>query len=134
MLFNSIEFCIFFTVVTTAYFIVPHNLRWILLLLASCYFYMVFIPIYILILLVLIIIDYFAGICIEDNQGHRRNVNLTISILSTCSMLFIFKYFNFFAGNVDSVVSLLAKIIIPFINLILPIGLSFHTFQICPTS
>jgi len=130
MLFNSIEFCIFFILVTTVYFIIPHSIRWILLLLASCYFYMVFVPAYILILLVLIIIDYFTGIWIEDTQGPARKTYLIISILSTCLALFIFKYFNFFAANVDSVAKFFGLAYsIPFLQLILPIGLSFHTFQ-----
>src|SRR5438552_3942208 len=58
MLFNSFQFLIFFIVVTSFYFLLPYNKRWFLLLLASCYFYMVFVPIYILILGFTIVIDY----------------------------------------------------------------------------
>jgi hypothetical protein len=62
MLFNSGAFLIFFPVVTTTYFLLPHRFRWMLLLAASCYFYMAFIPKYILILAVTITVDYFAGL------------------------------------------------------------------------
>jgi len=62
MLFNSLEFAIFFPVVTALFFILPHRFRWLLLLLASCFFYMFFKPLYIFILIFTIIIDYFAGI------------------------------------------------------------------------
>ena len=63
---------------------------------------MAFIPVYILILAITIIIDYFAGIWIEDSKGETRKIFLIISILSTCLVLFIFKYYNFFCLNIDS--------------------------------
>src|SRR6188472_777711 len=95
MLFNSIQFLIFFPVVTFLYFITPHRFRWLLLLTASCYFYMSFIPAYILILAVTIVIDYFAGIYIEKSSGKKRLRFLIVSIVSLILTLFIFKYFNF---------------------------------------
>ena len=130
MLFNSIQFLIFFPVVTLLYFLSPHKYRWLLLLGASCYFYMSFIPAYILILLITIIIDYFAGIYIEKSEGRNKIKYLILSVVSLCMVLFIFKYFNFFNQNFAS----LSKIFyinypIEDIGLILPIGLSFHTFQ-----
>ncbi len=130
MLFNSFSFLTFFPVVTLLYFLIPHRYRWFLLLAASCVFYMAFIPIYILVLAVTIAIDYAAGILIEKREGRRKKFLLVISVLSTCSVLFLFKYFNFFNANL----ALLARFLhwnypIESLNLILPIGLSFHTFQ-----
>src|SRR5678810_611804 len=61
VLFNSIQFLIFFAVARPSYFLLPYRWRWALLLAASCWFYMTFIPAYILILLVTISIDYVAG-------------------------------------------------------------------------
>lgn len=61
MLFNTIEFMLFFPAVTLLYYLLPHRWRWLMLLAASCVFYMWFIPKYILILLVTIVIDYSAG-------------------------------------------------------------------------
>ena len=72
MLFNSAAFLIFFPVVTTTYFLLPHRFRWMLLLTASCYFYMAFIPKYILILAVTITVDYFAGLGLEKFEGRKR--------------------------------------------------------------
>lgn len=69
MLFNSIDFVFFYIVVTVLYFVVPHKLKWVILLAASCYFYMAFVPIYILILGFTIVIDYFAGIYIENEHN-----------------------------------------------------------------
>jgi D-alanyl-lipoteichoic acid acyltransferase DltB (MBOAT superfamily) len=130
MLFNSIHFLIFFPVVTVLYFLSPHKYRWLLLLAASCYFYMAFIPAYILILFVTIIIDFFAGIYIERSEGRKKLKFLVISIISLCMVLFVFKYFNFFNQNfADLAKTFELNYPIENIGLILPIGLSFHTFQ-----
>ena len=69
MLFNSLEFLIFFPIVTAGYFLLPYQWRWLWLLVASCIFYMAFVPIYILILVVTIVVDYFAGLLIERTAG-----------------------------------------------------------------
>ena len=82
MLFNSIHFLFFFIIVTTLYFTLPYNKRWLLLLLSSCYFYMAFVPIYILILGFTIVIDYFAGIYIENAEGKRRKLFLIFSLIA----------------------------------------------------
>ncbi len=131
MLFNSLHFLIFFPVVTALYFLLPHKYRWALLLAASCGFYMAFIPVYILILGLTIVIDYVAGIYIEKETNQRRKKQiLVVSIISTCLVLFVFKYFNFFNATFDWFAHLMG-IEYPVENLaiILPIGLSFHTFQ-----
>jgi alginate O-acetyltransferase complex protein AlgI len=131
MLFNSLEFCLFLVVVTFLYYVLPWRWRWKMLLAASCIFYMAFIPIYILILLLTILIDYFLGMRIEEeHEPKRKKWLLVVSIVSTCAVLFVFKYFNFFAhtGNqIQEVLGLPAAV--PIAHIILPIGLSFHTFQ-----
>ena len=131
MLFNSIEFIFFFPIVTVLFYLIPHKFRWTLLLVASCFFYMYFIPQYILILFVTILIDYFAGIWIEktNNPKHKKRY-LIYSILSTCLVLIIFKYVNFFQENMIWL-SEYFHFNYPkrMIDIILPIGLSFHTFQ-----
>lgn len=91
---------------------------------------MAFIPVYILILFVTICIDYFAGIFIEISSGKMKKYFLFFSIISTCLVLFIFKYFNFFNSNFSSLANFLhLKYPVRIIEIILPIGLSFHTFQ-----
>jgi hypothetical protein len=94
MLFNSFTFLIFFPVVVAIYFVIPHRFRWAWLLAASCYFYMAFIPVYILILFFTIAVDYVAGILIEDAEGRRRKMFLLMSIVANVGVLAIFKYFN----------------------------------------
>ncbi len=130
MLFNSLHFLLFFPVVTAAYFILPHKFRWFLLLMASCYFYMVFKPIYILILGFTIVVDYFAGILIENAAGRRRKMFLVMSLVANIGVLAIFKYYNFLNHNLTEFLGIAeVENPIPFLKILLPIGLSFHTFQ-----
>jgi alginate O-acetyltransferase complex protein AlgI len=129
MLFNSIEFLIFFPIVTFLYFILPHQWRWLHLLIASCIFYMFFIPVYIFILLFTIVVDYFAGIYIERSTGRKRKFFLIMSIVANVGVLAVFKYYNFFIENIRVVFSSIGEQPWSFLNIILPIGLSFHTFQ-----
>ena len=130
MLCNSLQFVFFFIVITLAYYSLPHRGRIWLLLLASCYFYAVFQPIYILILFVTIIVDYFAGIWIAEATGKKRKWLLIISLISNIGFLAYFKYFNFFVENINNVFFRFGSDShIEILKIILPIGLSFHTFQ-----
>ncbi len=130
MLFNSFTFLIFFPIVVAIYFAIPHRFRWAWLLAASCYFYMAFIPIYILILFFTIAVDYAAGILIENAEGRRRRLFLLMSIVANVGVLAIFKYFNFLNANARAIAEVFHwPYGVPALNVILPIGLSFHTFQ-----
>jgi alginate O-acetyltransferase complex protein AlgI len=130
MLFNSIDFAFFFIVVTTVYFLIPHKYRWLLLLLSSCYFYMSFVPIYILILGFTIVIDYFAGIFLENSKGKKRKLLLIASLIANIGVLAVFKYYNFLNNNITMLLHGGGyKNPIPYLSILLPIGLSFHTFQ-----
>jgi alginate O-acetyltransferase complex protein AlgI len=130
MLFNSLEFAVFFPLVCLLYFTLPDRYRTLLLLVASCIFYMAFVPAYILILGLTIAIDYVAGIFLETTTGSRRRMVLWMSILATCVVLFVFKYFNFFTDSFCGVAALAGwEVSRPALDIILPIGLSFHTFQ-----
>ena len=93
MLFDSIIFLLFYLIVCILYFTIPYRFRWLLLLVASCCFYMYFIPIYILILAGTIVIDYFAGILIENNQEKNRKYYLTLSLVANVGVLAVFKYY-----------------------------------------
>ncbi len=130
VLFNSFEFLVFFPTVVGLHYLLPHRFRWGLLLVASCVFYAAFIPKYLLILAGLILVDWTCALMIERGRGRARRVWLTASILATVAILFWFKYVNFFADSATA----LAKVIgwryaIEPLQIILPIGLSFHTFQ-----
>lgn len=131
MVFNSIEFAIFLPIVVLLFYLLPQKLRWVMLLAASCVFYMWFVPKYILILLVTIIIDYSAGILMEkhENEPKKKKTFLVISVVSTLLVLFIFKYLGFINDNFVWLCQKLGLDVRTSVNIILPIGLSFHTFQ-----
>lgn len=157
MLFNSFEFLIYFPVVTLLFFVLPYRLRWIHLLVASFIFYMAFLPIYVLILLITIVIDYIAGIYIEKSRGRKRLWYLVLSLIGNIGFLCLFKYYDFIISNVNTILAVqlpqlkdlwFSEYIIIYNNhinrwlnavtganfsilthIILPIGLSFHTFQ-----
>ncbi len=131
MLFNSIEFLFFFPAVTLLFFLLPHKHRWWLLLSASCFFYMFFKPEYILILAFTIVVDYLAGIYIEKAKDPaRKKLLLSASLVSNIGVLAIFKYYNFLNDNFTVLAEQLGfENQIPYLSILLPIGLSFHTFQ-----
>lgn len=117
-------------VVTPTFFLLPHRHRWKLLLAASCYFYMTFVPIYILILGFTIVIDYFAGILIENSTGKKRKNFLILSLVANIGVLAVFKYYNFLNDNLSFLLGNIGyQNHVPYLNILLPIGLSFHTFQ-----
>ncbi len=131
MLFNSVQFLIFFPLVTAVYFLLPQRWRWCWLLAASCYFYMVFKPIYVLILVFTIAIDYFAGIWIERSEGSRRKFLLILSICANVGVLAFFKYYNFLNQSWRELINFtqIDLSVPPLLEILLPVGLSFHTFQ-----
>jgi D-alanyl-lipoteichoic acid acyltransferase DltB (MBOAT superfamily) len=130
MLFNSPEFAAFFPVVTLLYFALPHRLRWLLLLMASCVFYMAFLPKYLLILFGLIAVDYAAGLWIEGAKGWRRQAILVASLAANLGILALFKYWPFFDENLVALSQAIGwNYSSHALALLLPIGLSFHTFQ-----
>jgi D-alanyl-lipoteichoic acid acyltransferase DltB (MBOAT superfamily) len=92
---------------------------------------MAFIPIYILVLGFTIVVDYFAGLLIEKSQGKKRRTFLLISIIANIGILGFFKYFNFFNDNISFILKLFhfTNPVSDLTGFILPIGLSFHTFQ-----
>lgn len=127
MIFNSLQFLVFFMVVSILYYQVKNQQGRIwLLLISSCYFYMSFVPAYLLILGGTIVIDYFAGILIHRSEGATRKAWLTLSIIANVGILVFYKYTNFLLDNISL---LFPHHHLPYLDIILPIGLSFHTFQ-----
>ena len=91
---------------------------------------MAFVPIYILILAFTIIIDYIAGILIEKAAGTKRKLYLIISLIANIGVLVVFKYYNFLNENFSFLMKGFGvENPIPYLSILLPVGLSFHTFQ-----
>jgi alginate O-acetyltransferase complex protein AlgI len=131
MSFNSFHFLAFFPIVLCLYFVLPYRFRTMFLLLAGLYFYAVWRPPYILQLLAVIWLSYYAGIKIEEaaDASHKKRY-LFAAIALLTGNLFVFKYFNFFNDSFRSLFQSLGLAYqIPAIHLLLPIGISFYTFQ-----
>jgi len=91
---------------------------------------MAFIPVYILILGFTIVVDYFAGILLETTEGKKRKYWLIASLIANIGVLAVFKYYNFLNDNLSSLLNSIGyENHIPHLGILLPIGLSFHTFQ-----
>ena len=130
MLFNSLDYLFFLPVVVLLYYLLPQRLRWILIFVSSCLFYMAFIPKYILVLFAIIGIDYSAAIWMEKLQGKARKRLLLISLFANVGILAFFKYFGFANQTLIDLFALFGKEFKYYdLGIMLPIGLSFHTFQ-----
>ena len=131
MLFNSIEYILFFPLVVSLYFILPYKYRWILLLTASYYFYMSWKVEYVILILASTIVDYWAALQMAkevDKKGRRKY--LLVSLMSNLGLLFGFKYFNFFSNSAREAFDAISiSIDIPYFDVLLPVGISFYTFQ-----
>lgn len=139
MLFNSFDFLIFFPIVLLIYYAIPDRIKYIWLLVTSYYFYMCWNAKYALLILLSSAITYLSGIAMEkvdrnissaEKISRYKKIIVAISLVSNLGILFYFKYFNF-------AVSLLAKVLsyvhitisIPRFDILLPVGISFYTFQ-----
>ena len=132
MLFHSFQFLIFFSIVFSVYWLLrDHRQRLTWLLGASCYFYMSWNPWLILLILLSAAVDYLVALRLEQvtTQSLRRLL-LTFSVCANLGLLLYFKYTNFLLDAVAPAVNMLG---IPFqpplVQLILPLGISFYTFE-----
>ncbi|MCM1233679.1 MAG: MBOAT family protein [Ruminococcus flavefaciens] len=142
MLFNSTEFLIFFPVVVLIYFVIPLKIRNFWLLIASYFFYMCWNARYIVLILASTIITYITGIILNGLQGGDirlwifsgktvKKIVLVISISLNLAILFYFKYFNFAVDILGSLLwSINIELRIPKFDILLPVGISFYTFQV----
>lgn len=140
MLFNSFDFLLFFPVVTIVYFIIPKKIKWVWLLVCSYYFYMGWNPRYALLMATSTLITYLSGILIdwsnknthdEKKQIRQKKLWVALSFVSNLSILFLFKYFDFFMGSISKVLSVVGIEVLANVHfdVLLPVGISFYTFQ-----
>lgn len=131
MSFCSLQFVLFFAVIFGIYFTIPRKYQWILLLISSYYFYMCWRPEFIFLLMLSTGINYCAAIYLEETRSVRKKkICFAASLLSNLFILFFFKYFNFFGENINALFRAVSiPYSVPALNIILPIGISFYTFQ-----
>lgn len=131
MLFNSLLFLLFFPIVTVLYWTLPHKVRNPFLLIASYYFYMNWEPAYALLIIFSTITTWLFSFKITSSQDEKKRKFFLIACL-TCNLaiLFTFKYLNFFTETIYSFLSVCGiRMNVPHFNLLLPVGISFYTFQ-----
>ena len=133
MLFNSFDFLIFFPAVCIIYFLLGKNkYRNPFLLVASYYFYMNWKPVYAVLILTSTVLTYLCGLLVEkysDDKG-KKKAFLVVSLILNFGILFVFKYFNFLNDSVFQVLSALGlRWNVPRLDILLPVGISFYTFQ-----
>jgi D-alanyl-lipoteichoic acid acyltransferase DltB (MBOAT superfamily) len=131
MLFNSLEFLVFFPIVIMLYYALPFKYRWLMLLVASYVFYMWWKAEYALLILASTLIDYFAARWLEKTTHQiKRKCLLALSLASNLGILFFFKYFNFVNTNLGSLSEIFGFAYQPSpLDVLLPVGISFYTFQ-----
>lgn len=131
MLFNSIAFGIFLPIVFIVYWLIPHKYRWFFLLLTSYYFYMSWNAKYIFLILFTTVVSYVAAIFIERAKTSiKKKIAIWGAVLICLSLLGFYKYFNFFSCSIVDFLNLFAIRLNPIlIQVTLPVGISFYTFQ-----
>ena len=131
MLFNSFEFVIYFPIVFFAYLVLPKRIKPVWLLLASYYFYMCWNAKYIVLILFTTLITYVSALLIGNTDKIKtKKIYLAGGITVNLLVLFLFKYFDFFISNINSILSKfgISQLSNPF-DFLLPVGISFYTFQ-----
>ena len=126
MLFHTFEFWLFFAVVLVGFYSLPYRAGKVLLLLASYFFYMWWNPRFIALILASTVVDYFLGILLETSPAKWRKPLLILSLVVNLGFLGFFKYYNFFASSLASLLGWPADSLA--LNIILPVGISFYTF------
>lgn len=131
MNFNSLHFFIFLAVVLLLYWILPHKVRWVLLLAASYYFYMSWNPWLVFLILGTTVASYGAAIAVSRTQKRGlKRLWLVLTLIVCLGILIFFKYFDFLVQSVVDFLNLFSMHLEGFaLNLLLPVGISFYTFQ-----
>ncbi|MCP4153301.1 MAG: MBOAT family protein [bacterium] len=132
MIFNSIDFIIFFAALLSVYFFIPQKVKWVVLLAASYFFYGYWKVEYLGFLIVPTIIVYFLGREIGRSETQKRKKALTVyGLITSLAVLVVFKYADFVGGSIYSFARLFSPALqySPF-DLLLPIGISFYSFKL----
>lgn len=131
MNFNSIDYILFLPAVVGAYYVIPSKWRWFLLLIASYYFYMCWRVEYIFLIIFSTLVDYIAGVQMgKTTEPHKRRFYLILSLVANLGLLFFFKYYDFFTYSFTAAFQSFNVLVdFPHFNILLPVGISFYTFQ-----
>lgn len=131
MLFNSLSFAIFLPIVFFIYWAIPDKYRYLILFVASYYFYMSWNVKYVFLILFTTLISYGCALALEKaEEREKRKILLISTLVASLGCLFFFKYFNFASESLCGILSLFSIEVHPVtLHLLLPVGISFYTFQ-----
>lgn len=130
MIFNSIQYIIFLPIIFLLYWAIPHKWRNWLLLIASYYFYMCWNALYAILIIFTTISTWKLATMMNGKSPKIRKILLSLSVTLNLSILFTFKYYDFLMSILADVTNLLSIQIVPVkLGLLLPVGISFYTFQ-----
>lgn len=131
MLFNSVQYILFLPLCVVLYYLVPQRWRNLFLLAASYYFYMCWVPQYALLMAASTVTTWLCGFFVDQaKQGPLRKAALAFNIAVNLGILFLFKYYNFFVSLITRLMAALGIVVsLPASGLLLPVGISFYTFQ-----
>jgi len=131
MLFNSLEFLVFFPAIVVLYYSCPKSCQWPLLLIASYGFYMWWRAPYVLLILGSTAVDYWISVRVHRSKSavHRKRL-LFVSLFLNLGLLAFFKYSQFFSTSASGLLAVFGlDVSIPSSGLLLPVGISFYTLQ-----
>ena len=131
MLFNSIGYLLFLPVTVVLYYLLPFRWRWALLLAASYFFYLLWRVEFVLVLMTATLVSYYAALKMGEIRIKKQRLKyLILTLLINVGMLAFFKYLGFFTGIFNDVAGITGTDLrIPFYNILVPVGISFYTFQ-----
>ena len=131
MLFNSAGYIVFFTIVCLVYFILPKKLKRVFLLLASYFFYSCWNLKYSLLMLFSTVATYLTAIAMNMvGAKKKKKLYLGLCFFVNLAILFVFKYYSFTVNFINKILGIAAlSIDMPVIDVLLPVGISFYTFQ-----
>ena len=156
MIFTTLKYLVFFVAVFLGYYIVPKKLQWLVLLVASTYFYLCASVKYVIFVLMASFITYFGALILNQLEQKQRTylqknkenlskeakkiyktkvekkkkIVITLTVLGTLSMLLVMKYTGFVLENISAIANIFGfNFKAPVWNLILPLGISFYTFM-----
>ena len=131
MIFNSLTYILFLIIIVSVYWSLSRQYKLLLLLFSSVLFYGFWDFRFVPLLFISIFTDYYFSLLIEKSkEKNKRKIFLISSLIINLTLLGFFKYFYFFTNNFISLASLFGyEIDIALFNIILPIGISFYTFQ-----
>ncbi|MET0082802.1 MAG: MBOAT family O-acyltransferase [Sedimenticola sp.] len=130
MIFNSLTYLLMLSLIVGLYWLLPYRARLLLVFIASMIFYGFWRIEFLWVMLASVMVDYTVALRMPRSSGRKKRYLLWVSLAVNLGLLFYFKYLIFFAENAIGLANLFGADLDPvMLNIILPLGISFYTFQ-----